>query len=97
MAFSVKAVAILFLSSSHLLRSILEKSELDKVLVSAEVSANAGACSAAFPFSTLLTGKLCRCRERGSNDSWVRPLPLLEKENRAALLVSREIVTTGDF
>lgn len=83
MAFSVKAVLIL--SSSHLLRSILEKSEFDKDFVSAAAFAGAlavaGSCLDVVPFSTLFIGKLCRCRERGSNDSWVRPLPLLEKEN----------------
>lgn len=86
MAFTV----ILSLSSSHLLRSILEKSEFDKDFVSAaafaDALADAGTCSAAVPFSTLLTGKLCRCRERGSNDSWVRPLPLLEKLKTALFL-----------
>lgn len=77
MAFSVKVVVMLSRSSSHLLRSILAKSEFDKGLVSPA----AFTCSGAVPFSTLLGGPLCRCRERGSNESWVRPLPLLEKEN----------------
>lgn len=78
MAFSVKAVVIL--SSSHFLRSILAKSEFDKGFVSPAVLVVAGFCAAAVPFSTLPAGSLCRCSERGSNESWVRPLPLLQTE-----------------
>lgn len=84
MAFSVKAE--ISRSSSHFLRSILAKSEFDKGFVSpaAFAAALAVACSAAVPFSTLLTGPLCRCRERGSSESWVRPFPLLGKERTAS-------------
>lgn len=57
--------------SPHLLRSILAKSELDKDLVSAvaDVLADAGGWAADVPFSTFFTGRFCRCRERGTNDS----------------------------
>lgn len=68
--------------SSHFFRNILAKSELDRGLVSpAVLSAAAGSCSAAVPFSTLPLGAACRCRERGSKETWVRPLPLLGEVN----------------
>lgn len=53
--------------SPHLLRSILAKSELDKDLVSAVADVLADAADV--PFSTLFTGRFCRCRERGTIDS----------------------------
>lgn len=60
---------------SHLLRSILAKSEFDNGFVSP-----AAFSAAAAPFSALPPGPLCRCRERGSSESWVRPLPLLGRQ-----------------
>lgn len=99
MAFSVKAVETL--SSSHLLRSIRAKSEFDKGFVSAAgftgALAAAGACSAVVPFSTLPTVSLCRCRERGSIDSWVRPLPLLGKEREQLCVCFCKHVRTVDL
>ena len=74
MAFGPKAVIFLS-SSSHLLRSILAKSEFDKGFVSPAALLSPAASTV--PFFTLLTGSLCRCRDRGINDSCVRPLPLL--------------------
>lgn len=92
MAFSVKAVETL--SSSHLLRSIRAKSEFDKGFVSA---AGFTGALAVVPFSTLPTVSLCRCRERGSIDSWVRPLPLLGKEREQLCVCFWKHVGTVDL
>lgn len=56
-------------SPAHLLKSIFAKSEFDMGFPSA-------AAFVAVPFSTLPAGALCRCSERGTIESWVRPLPL---------------------
>lgn len=50
----------------YLLKSILAKSELD--IGFASPAAFAAVPAVVDPFS-LLTGKVCRCRERGSNES----------------------------
>lgn len=60
--------------SRHFFRSILEKSELDKGLLSV---GGAGA-ALVVPLAAPLPGRVCRCRDRGSSDSWVRPRPLLD-------------------
>lgn len=73
-----------------MLRSILAKSEFDNCFGSpaAFPAALAGSPSAALPFSTFPAGADCRCRERGSMESWVRPFPLLEKKRKTVEFVS---------